>query len=97
MLIDFNNEEGEKWRNDAHHTLKVLNGTLREDKEVDYRRILFDPQKVIRRDDHRDSRPPLSARAPPRSRHVAPQRRRRRGRSAAARRPSTRSARARSL
>lgn len=46
MLIDFNNEEGEKWRNDAHHTLKVLNGTLKEDKEVDYRRILFDPQKV---------------------------------------------------
>jgi len=47
MLIDFNSTEGEKWRNDAWTQLRVLNGTLQEDKDIDYKRLFSDPQKAI--------------------------------------------------
>ena len=46
MLIDFNSDEGEAMRNAQLRELKILNGTLQEDKDIDYKALFTNPQKA---------------------------------------------------
>lgn len=46
LLIDFNSEEGEALRNAQLRELRVLNGTLQEDKDVDYKALFTNPQRA---------------------------------------------------
>merc|ERR1719149_408429 len=46
VLIDFNSEEGEAMRNAQLRELRVLNGTLQEDKDVDYKALFTNPQRA---------------------------------------------------
>ena len=45
-LIDFNSDEGEKMRQESRRKGQVLNGTLREDKDVELRHLLFSGEKA---------------------------------------------------
>ena len=46
VLIDFNSDEGEAMRNAQLRELRVLNGTLQEDKDIDYKALFTNPQKA---------------------------------------------------
>ena len=46
MLIDFNSDEGEAMRNAQLRELKILNGTLQEDKDIDYKALFTNPQRA---------------------------------------------------
>ena len=46
VLIDFNSDEGEAMRNAQLRELKILNGTLQEDKDIDYKALFTNPQKA---------------------------------------------------
>ena len=46
VLIDFTSEEGEKMREAQHRQLKILNGTLNEEREIDYAKLFTNPQRA---------------------------------------------------